>query len=199
MAPCSPSVLVTVCLAITICAAEKGSEAFGNDVGCQHWSTSGRDYRGKANTTTSGIPCQNWSDTKPHDHEFTHVGDHNFCRNPAGSETYQVWCYTNGTDLEWDNCSVPFCPPLKVLDFSLDNDWKPNANANYTHASLQKENLPPRSPSALLLWWNSGEHMQTFPCFTSWTTTIIHGCMLKLVPRPTLQNSQYSYLVKFSP
>ena len=31
---------------------------------------------------------------------------------------------------------------LKALDFSLDNDEKPDENNLYTHASLQKENLP---------------------------------------------------------
>ena len=31
---------------------------------------------------------------------------------------------------------------IKVLDFSLDSDWKPDANNIYTHASLKKENLP---------------------------------------------------------
>ena len=31
---------------------------------------------------------------------------------------------------------------LKALDFSLDNDWKADENNSYTHASLQKENLP---------------------------------------------------------
>ena len=49
---------------------------FGADqdgVGCQHKSTKGRDYRGGANTTVTGIPCQRWSDTQPHDHPLTHV------------------------------------------------------------------------------------------------------------------------------
>ena len=31
---------------------------------------------------------------------------------------------------------------LKALDFSLDNDDKADKNNSYTHASLQKENLP---------------------------------------------------------
>ena len=52
---------------------------------CQQKSTSGRDYVGEANTTVDGIPCQRWSDTEPHDHKFTHVGDYNFCLNPNGA------------------------------------------------------------------------------------------------------------------
>ena len=85
--------LVTICLAIAICIAEI-PPFVTNDVGCQHNSTSGRDYRGTANTTVDGIPCQRWSDTEPHEHSFTHVGDHNFCRNPIGAPASQVWCYT---------------------------------------------------------------------------------------------------------
>ena len=45
-------------------------------VGCQHKGTLARDYRGRANITKGGIPCQRWSDTQPHDHEYD-VGDHN--------------------------------------------------------------------------------------------------------------------------
>ena len=143
MAPCSLTLLVTVCLAITFCsAADINSEVFVKHVGCQHRSTSGRDYRGMANTTDNGIPCQKWSDTQPHDHKFTFVGDHNFCRNPTGSDADQAWCFANDTAPEWELCLVPFCPPLKVIDFSLDSDWKPDANGSYTHASLKKENLP---------------------------------------------------------
>ena len=63
-------------------------------IGCQQRSTSGRDYAGEANTTKDGLPCQKWSETKPHDHSFTHVGDHNFCRNPNGVPAPEAWCYT---------------------------------------------------------------------------------------------------------
>ena len=109
---------------------------------CQHKSTSGREYVGEANITVDRIPCQRWSDTEPHDHSFTHVGDHNFCRNPDG-DANGVWCLTTDPKYMAQYCSVPFCPPLKALDFSLDNDYEPDENNSYTHASLQKENLPP--------------------------------------------------------
>ena len=126
-----------------VCCKESGSTSLSEqqDIGCQHHSTIGRDYKGTANTTGYGIPCQKWSDTQPHDHLFTHVGNHNFCRNPVGSYD-QPWCFTTDPDRKAQYCSVPVCPSLKVLDFSLDNDWKPNANGTYTHASVQKENFP---------------------------------------------------------
>ena len=113
-------------------------------IGCQQKSTSGRSYEGGANTTVDGIPCQKWSKTHPHNHNFTHVGDHNFCRNPDGAIESQVWCYTTDPEQERQNCLVPFCPPLKALDFSLDDDLKPSkVKKNNTIASLQKKIFPP--------------------------------------------------------
>ena len=115
-----------------------------SQIGCQQRSTLGRDYVGKASTDVAdGIPCQKWSDTEPHDHSFTHVGDYNLCRNPKGAGLSHVLCYTTDPDHEKQNCSVSFCPPLKALDFSLDNDQKPDKGDSYTHASLKKENLAP--------------------------------------------------------
>ena len=136
--------LLTICMAAKICYGE-------SDVGCQDKSTIGRDYNGTANTTRTGIPCQKWSDTQPHNHEFTMVGEHSFCRNPENSGVTKLWCYTSNSSVQWQYCSVPFCPtdPVatdlkdKVLDFSLDGDWKTDTEGFYTHASLHlKENLP---------------------------------------------------------
>ena len=80
---------------------------------CQHRSTSGRDYVREANATMDRIPCQRWSNTQPHEHGFTHVGDHNFCRNPHGARSQsQVWCYTTDPEVPNQSCSVPYCPPL---------------------------------------------------------------------------------------
>ena len=83
-----------------------------NDTDCQLFSTKGRDYRGIANTTVKGVPCQHWSAT-----QFTHVGEHNFCRNPVDSGVDQVWCYANTTELEWDYCAVHFCPRVSGIPF----------------------------------------------------------------------------------
>ena len=70
------------------------------------------------------------------------MGDHNFCVNPD-EDTKGVWCLTTDPKHWAQYCSVPLCPPLKALDFSLDNDDEPDENNSFTHASLQKENLPP--------------------------------------------------------
>ena len=129
---------------ITIVVLSQPSSKGQRQIGCQHRSTSGRDYVGGANITVDGLHCQRWSDTDPHDHDFTHVGDHNFCRNPNGEASQsQVWCYTTDPEHQKQNCSVQFCPSLKALDLSLDNDHKPDESNSYTHASLKKANLPP--------------------------------------------------------
>ena len=121
-------------LSVTSVIWSEPDKVLKESIGCQQRSTSGRDYIGKANTTVDGIRCQRWSktqrvetfNTKPYNRSFTNVGDHNFCRNPIGGEPTQsqFWCYTTDPLHEKQNCSVPFCPPLKALDFFLDNDKK---------------------------------------------------------------------------
>ena len=108
-------------LILTMYENVESAESTANAVGCQYKTTHGRDYRGTANTTVDGIPCQKWSDV-----DFTDVEDHNYCRNPpADKGLQQVWCFVNDASNRSKEaaCSVPFCPLLKVLDFSLGEDW----------------------------------------------------------------------------
>ena len=113
---------------------------------CQHLSTDGRDYRGMINTTTSGIPCRKWSSPENY-YKFTHLGDHNYCRNPKGEEG-GLWCYTTDPDIEWENCSIPFCPDLSVLDLSKEK----------AHASLELEDFPSSFSICLPLGCSTGEN-----------------------------------------
>ncbi|XP_052090869.1 apolipoprotein(a)-like [Mytilus californianus] len=64
-------------------------------------------YRGRRNVTASGIPCQHWSSTSPHDHSYLFNAE-NYCRN---SEKANVgpWCYTQDTNVRWDYCDIPVC------------------------------------------------------------------------------------------
>ena len=116
----------------------------------------GRYYSGKVNVTASGRTCQNWAASEPHkpaytdvgELGYTEVGDHNYCRNPSGNLN-GVWCYTTDPGKRWEYCSVPFCAskPIKVLDFSADNDQKRDHPDNewwgeYTSAFLDAGALP---------------------------------------------------------
>ena len=101
----------------------------------------GASYSGKVNVTASGRTCQVWSTSHPHEHPYTEVGDHNYCRSPIGSRG--VWCYTTDPSSRWEYCSVPICVNMmNVLDFSTDNDHEPDSNGEYTSAILEAGPLP---------------------------------------------------------
>jgi hypothetical protein len=84
----------------------------------------GADYIGCQDVTKSGKVCQNWMETVPHKHKMTkfakkgkkNLGDHNYCRNPDGSET--IWCYTTDSTTLWEECvpreSPEYVPPEPI-------------------------------------------------------------------------------------
>ena len=113
-----------------------------DDNECQEGNPLGESYSGRMNVTASGRTCQSWAASQPHKHPFTDVGEHNYCRNPVGND-YGVWCYTTDPLKVWDYCSVPICvSKMKVLDFSADNDQKPDSNGEFTGATLNAGFLP---------------------------------------------------------
>ena len=76
-------------------------------VGCQDGATVGRHYNGSMSATISGRTCQKWSESSPHKHRFSTLGEHSYCRNPDGEPG--VWCYTTDPGKRWDFCNVPPC------------------------------------------------------------------------------------------
>uniref|UniRef100_A0A8C0J727 receptor protein-tyrosine kinase n=1 Tax=Chelonoidis abingdonii TaxID=106734 RepID=A0A8C0J727_CHEAB len=79
----------------------------------------GRFYQGAVNVTTSGIPCQKWSEQVPHLHRrtpqvFPELSNaENSCRNPGG-ENERPWCYTKDHSVNWEYCSVPLCGEVSI-------------------------------------------------------------------------------------
>ena len=109
---------------------------------CQEGNPLGANYSGSMNVTTSGRTCQVWAASQPHEHSFTHVGEHSHCRNPSG-ELGGVWCYTTDPDKQWEYCSLERCVTgSKVFDFHADNDRRPDSNWEYTTATLNAGPLP---------------------------------------------------------
>ncbi|XP_068109019.1 hepatocyte growth factor-like protein isoform X2 [Hyperolius riggenbachi] len=105
----------------------------------------GEGYRGKAKTTTSGIPCQRWDSQTPHKHRFNPEKypckglEENFCRNPDGSEA--PWCFT--TD---PNMRVAYCFQIKRCpDDVADTDCFEGKGETYTgRANKTRKGIPCR-------------------------------------------------------
>ena len=108
---------------------------------CQEGNPPGHGvpYTGTINVTASGIACDFWTDDR-HNGWYGHVGDHNYCRNPYRRQDEGVWCFTGYYSYL---CDVPVCvSSMKVLDFSADNDNKPDSDGEYTSACLEGGALP---------------------------------------------------------
>ena len=79
------------------------------DIGCVPTDRS-TAYSGKATTTKSGVTCQNWSVDTPHESQYHHVGDHNYCRDTFAH--MEPWCLTTDPGKRWEFCDIPYCPKL---------------------------------------------------------------------------------------
>ena len=86
----------------------------------------GTEYFGRVRQTQRGVECKPWVDGGFSSQNHTHVGLHNYCRNPDKSST-GVWCYTANPSKEKDACDVRECTNTdksKLLrNFSSDHHW----------------------------------------------------------------------------
>jgi hypothetical protein len=101
------------------------------------YSLIGQAYRGRQQTTKSGLRCQPWAAQTPNKHRYTadkypDAGlQANYCRNPSADVA--PWCY-NGEDTEpaYETCAIPLClqqlqevavpPELLSIDIATDTD-----------------------------------------------------------------------------
>merc|ERR1719191_1382799 len=96
------------------------------DTGCYDEDDMGESYRGLVTSTASGRTCQKWVDEKPHTVGIeptsdNGLGNHNYCRNPDGSEK-KPWCFTQDPTVEKEVCEVPVCK-------GMDRDYQDEADA----------------------------------------------------------------------
>lgn len=56
------------------------------------------------------------------------IGDHNYCRNPAGSRKSRPWCYTSKKKLTWQYCDISICSKKLQSQPKDSNDNKNNGN-----------------------------------------------------------------------
>ena len=103
-------------------------------------TTAGRYYSGYISWTRTGIPCQRWDVSSPHEPNYDHIraslmpdaaftAANNFCRNPDPTDsTSGPWCYTSDPERRWMQCAVPWCqgngPVTRDLRNSLQ--WRHN-------------------------------------------------------------------------
>ena len=74
------------------------------------------DYRGTLDYTEEGITCQYWTEQYPQRHKRVNqtrdgvygLGDHNYCRNPAGKRL-RPWCFTTKEKVKWQYCKIVVC------------------------------------------------------------------------------------------
>ncbi|XP_053577107.1 hepatocyte growth factor-like protein isoform X2 [Bombina bombina] len=110
----------------------------------------GEGYRGKANTTTSGIPCQRWDSQSPHQHRFLPDKypckglDENYCRNPDGSEA--PWCFTTQPGMRVAYCfQIKRCPDdVEQTDCYYGNGELYNGKVSKTRKGITCRNWDER-------------------------------------------------------
>uniref|UniRef100_H3AUZ8 receptor protein-tyrosine kinase n=1 Tax=Latimeria chalumnae TaxID=7897 RepID=H3AUZ8_LATCH len=118
---------------------------FFADIKKEHVTTScykekGRFYQGSVNITSSGIPCQKWSEQAPHFHTrspevFPELSkSENYCRNPGG-ESERPWCYTMDRSVRWEYCNIPRCGNVTLSEVARPNSVTPNLPSSSSSAT----------------------------------------------------------------
>ncbi|CAB4016143.1 Hemicentin-1, partial [Paramuricea clavata] len=92
----------------------------------------GSSYHGNISVTSSGIPCQSWTEQCPHRQTMNKTypelnNAENYCRNPQNSGQ-RPWCFTTDRNKRWEYCDIPKCIPV---DGNFGN-WSLNSACNVT-------------------------------------------------------------------
>jgi len=127
------SIAVILCL-LGVASAQVDLTS-GGDSSCYKKDDKGLSYRGLTSTTASGRTCQNWNKDHPwaasaqDQTPENGLGNHNYCRNPDGSD--KPWCFTLDTspDHEREDCNVEECAPSGAFA----RDFKAEASDLATH------------------------------------------------------------------
>ncbi|XP_078478141.1 phosphoinositide-3-kinase-interacting protein 1-like [Lampetra planeri] len=121
------------------------STTTGDQIDCL--SSKGVEYRGKQQSSFTGLTCLNWSNISRDVDPQKGVGDHNYCRNPDSSE--MPWCYVTGPDgtVHKQFCSIAPCRG-NVHRGSKDNSLKPTGTSLTTPSFQQARSRSSRGDAA---------------------------------------------------
>ncbi|KAK7130138.1 hypothetical protein R3I93_019693 [Phoxinus phoxinus] len=81
---------------------------------------SGVNYKGRRSFTKTGITCQSWNMSIPHEHNFKPARHkrfdlrQNFCRNPDNDPS-GPWCFTELTETRHQACGLPQCADVECM------------------------------------------------------------------------------------
>uniref|UniRef100_A0AAR2JRJ4 Hepatopoietin-A n=1 Tax=Pygocentrus nattereri TaxID=42514 RepID=A0AAR2JRJ4_PYGNA len=81
---------------------------------------SGVNYKGRRSVTRSGVSCQAWNVSVPHEHNFKPAKHRkydlreNFCRNPD-KDISGPWCFTNSSEIRYQECGLPQCSEVVCM------------------------------------------------------------------------------------
>ncbi|KAI7791795.1 hepatocyte growth factor a [Triplophysa rosa] len=81
---------------------------------------SGFNYKGRRSFTKTGITCQAWNMSVPHEHNFKPARHkrfdlrQNFCRNPDNDPS-GPWCFTELTETRHQECGLPQCSDVECM------------------------------------------------------------------------------------
>ncbi|KAA0721061.1 Hepatocyte growth factor Hepatopoietin-A [Triplophysa tibetana] len=80
----------------------------------------GVNYKGRRSFTKTGITCQAWNMSVPHEHNFKPARHkrfdlrQNFCRNPDNDPS-GPWCFTELTETRHQECGLPQCSDVECM------------------------------------------------------------------------------------
>uniref|UniRef100_A0A8C9SGL2 Hepatocyte growth factor n=1 Tax=Scleropages formosus TaxID=113540 RepID=A0A8C9SGL2_SCLFO len=86
----------------------------------------GANYKGPKSVTKTGIPCQRWASSMPHDHNFLPAMStrkdllENYCRNPDNEPT-GPWCFTTDPQVRHQSCNIPQCSDVECMTCNGEN------------------------------------------------------------------------------
>ncbi|KAG9280633.1 hepatocyte growth factor-like isoform X1 [Astyanax mexicanus] len=81
---------------------------------------SGVNYKGRRSVTRSGVSCQAWNVSVPHEHNYKPAKHkkfdlrENFCRNPD-KDVSGPWCFTNSSETRYQECGLPQCSEVQCM------------------------------------------------------------------------------------